>query len=99
MVEYNIYLGTQSLNGEAIDMEHSPRLRARIKRDSHDSQSFVIAESWTAEGWKEITRRPISAVAVADYSCYGPDKESWKPVMTSDLDSLLTFARDFYAGK
>ena len=98
MIEYSLINGSQSFVGEAIDMDHVPRLRARIKRDSYDTQSHAVVESWTDSGWKEISRRPIGDQGIVTYASRRA-REEWEPAMRAALGSLLLIGRRFFSGE
>ena len=87
----------QSLNGEWIAglADGKTRVRARIRRNAYDEQSFAILEAWTdAHGWVEVTTRPIGDMEVSRFSHV--TREDWTASMVLDLDMLLDLAGDFF---
>lgn len=99
-VEYTLERRDQDLNGEAIDYGHTPRLRAYIRRNAYDTQSYARVYSWTQEGWKDITFLPVDSLKVHPFSYRtpkDPEKESaWQEAMREDLDALLDRGRRFH---
>lgn len=99
-VEYTFKHGKQSIEGEAIDFGHEPRLRAYVDLDSYEFQSSARVYSWTEVGWKEITSKPFGDTRSAGFSHASPRTEekeaAWQSAMREDLDELLGLARRFF---
>ena len=85
----------QTLAGTAIDHTHEPQLRAIVKRNAYDAQSYQKVEAWTAAGgWAEIMALPIEESLIADYDYVS--RKDWEPAMNVDLDRLLDMGRRFF---
>ena len=86
-----IYKGQQSLNGSLTDYTGPVPVRAVVKRDSYDFQSYGIAQVWTVEGWADIQRFPINRLAISGKSYVAEDGE-WETIMEEDLIALVEYA-------
>lgn len=99
-VEYTFERHSQDLVGEAIDYGHTPRLRAYVRRNAYDTQSYARVYSWTEEGWKDVTFVPVVDLKVHPFTYRTPktpEKEAaWQDAMRGDLDTLLDKARRFH---
>ena len=88
-----IYKGRQSLEGCLTDYSNSTAVRAVVKRDAYDAQSHAIAQAWSDNGWVDIQRFPVQALAVK--SCSYVDRDGdWEHVMEKDLTELVRYAHD-----
>jgi hypothetical protein len=92
------YNQSQSLWGDVIDAEHTPHLRASVRRNAYDEQSHSRVEAWTEHGWKEVYDEPITATAVSAFSYHSRDG-AWEATMLTDLERLLDIGRSFFATK
>jgi hypothetical protein len=107
-----IWVAKQSLNGSLIDSTHEPKLRAVIRRNAYDEQSYARVEAWTADGWSVIHSVPITDLPIAayDYVYGGWDRDHfagtvlgragmpfWEEAMATDLVSLIDFGKRFFA--
>lgn len=95
-----IYKGQQSLIGNLTDYAQGTPVRAVVHRDAYDSQSYGIAQMWTANGWADIQLFPIHLLAVGEKSYVSKDGE-WESAMEDDLIALIAYAYNhlLHAGK
>lgn len=91
-----IYKTRQSLHGSSTDYCGEIPVRAVVKRDAYDEQSHGVAQVWTAEGWTDVQRFPVSVLAVAGCSYVSRDGE-WEDAMVHDLDGLVAYAYEHLA--
>ena len=84
-----IHQGKSDLMGSII----VGNVRATIKRNSHDFQSWGKVEAWTASGWTEIQRFPIDRFRVFNHSYVGTN--GWEIDMKEDLGDLANLGWEF----
>jgi|DEB0MinimDraft_3_1074331.scaffolds.fasta_scaffold109453_2 hypothetical protein len=92
-----IYKGSQSLEGSLTDYAGTVPVRAGVKRDAHDKQSFGVAQVWTDNGWSDVQRFPIHMFEVSAKSYVARDGE-WEHLIEADLRELVSYARKHLAG-
>jgi len=86
-----VYKSGQSLEGCLTDYSRSAPVRAVIRRDAYDKQSFGVAQVWTDNGWVDIQRFPIHVFSVSAKSYVSRDGE-WEHLMEADLTQLVGHA-------
>lgn len=109
-VEYRIWVEgkvrsgyREALNGEALDTEHEPHLRSRVRWNgfctgSEAMGSFGVVEAWTPErGWSEVRRDLGTDLLLSDKSVNRED--DWRDDALQDLDRLLGAGRLFFAAR
>jgi hypothetical protein len=98
-IEHEITALKQDLIGTAYDIEHTPHLRAVVRRNAYDFQSHARVEAWTELGWKEVRSRQIKncAIAAHSYATVTNTDDTWETALAADLDMLLDLGRTFFA--
>lgn len=91
-----IYRNKNSLNGELIDYSQPEAVRAMIRRDAYDDQSYGLCQIWTTLGWTNIQRWPITMLAIAEKQ-YVHKNGEWEDIMKTDLRTLIDFAHSHIA--
>ena len=86
-----VYKSAQSLEGCLTDYSRSAPVRAVIRRDAYNSQSYGVAQQWTDKGWVEVQRFPIHLLAISAASYVSRDGD-WEDVMEEDLRKLVGHA-------
>lgn len=99
VVKDDVRNGTQSLYAERIVRVGDLKLRAEVKRDAYDFQSYARVSAWTTkEGWEIVTTIPFEktllkasvAYALAPLTDFAADA---RPV----LDALVQLGIDTLA--
>lgn len=90
------FKGSQSLNGSLTDYSGSVPLRAVVKRDAYDNQSYGLAQAWSENGWVDIQRFPIDQLSISGFS-YVARGDEWEAFAVRDLDRLMTYAQNHIA--
>ena len=85
-----IYNGKQDLIGSQID----GNVKAYIKRNAHDFQSYGVVQAWTSAGWADIQSFPIERFSVSTFS-YVTNNDAWKDAMARDLSTLIKLGKKF----
>jgi len=91
-----IYNQSQTLEGNLTDYSGPVPMRAVIRRNAYDHQSYGAAQAWTPNGWTDIQRFPINHFAIEGRSYVSPDG-AWEHIMENDLLSLIGYAKNHMA--
>jgi len=91
-----IFKQNQSLNGSLTDYSGSSPVRATIRRNAYDNQSYGISEVWESQGWVTIQQFPIQNLSVSSVSYVARDGE-WEALMEADLNELIAYAHEHLA--
>jgi hypothetical protein len=86
-----VYKSAQSLEGCLTDYSRSAPVRAVIRRDAYNFQSYGAAQTWADNGWVEVQRFPIHMFAISAASYVSRDGE-WEHLMEADLTQLVGHA-------
>lgn len=88
----------QSLHVETIArLGDGTRLRARVRRNAYNAQSFAAVDAWTTEaGWAPITSTPIDDTRIVRFS-YVDRSSDWVAPAIADAADLLAEAVRFFA--
>jgi hypothetical protein len=85
-----IHKGQHDLIGSQID----GNVKAYIKRNSYDHQSYGVVQAWTSTGWADIQRFPIERFSVSTFS-YVTNNDAWRDAMARDLSTLIKSGKKF----
>lgn len=89
VVKEDFWRGSQSLEAERIVKVGELRLRALVKRDSYDVQSYAKVYAWTAkEGWSHVTSIPLERTEMRKRA-YVERGDEWHAAARKDLDALV----------
>lgn len=89
VVKEEFWRGSQSLEAERIVKAGDLRLRALVKRDAYDVQSYAKVYAWTAkEGWSHVTSIPLERTEVRKRA-YVERGDEWRASARKDLDALV----------
>lgn len=99
VVKEDFSKGDQSLRAERIVRVGDLKLRAEVKRDSYDFQSYARVSAWTTkEGWAVVTTIPFESTAMKAASPYAPSPmNTWPATAKKDLDKLIALGIDTLA--
>lgn len=85
--------GKQSLNAEVVvRSEYQVTLRATIRRDYYDYQSYGRVDIWTGKSWSEVLSRSIAELP-ADSLRAGDTASAPNPYLDKSLDLLIEAAK------
>jgi hypothetical protein len=87
----------QDLQGERVVETDGRVLRARVRRNAYDKQSWAMAEVLTGNGWADLVNLPIGDCSVSGFS-YVSRAGDWEGAMASDLGLLIEIALDIVEG-
>jgi hypothetical protein len=68
LIQEDLWNDNQSWCYEAITDHGGERLRVKIRRNAHDSQSSAICERWDGDAWKQVVSRPIEQMECSSVS-------------------------------
>lgn len=97
-----VWYSNQDIRGELIDSDHSPKLKASIRRNAYDFQSSADLYAWTDKGWSPILSRPIERCRVFNFSYVQWDMAGGKhqpaiiAAVGDDLSDLMQRGYDFF---
>lgn len=96
--DLTIWYAGQSIYGRKIDPSHTPKLKAEVRRNAFDDQSWATVSAWSDTGWQTVTTVPIEATAVAkfSYTQYERKFNEIRLALYDDLNDLLNRAQEFF---
>lgn len=80
--------GRQSLMGTYIVQDDDHKLKATIKRNAYDFQSYATVDRWNGEEWKRVVSFDILKLEIAHYS-YLTNDPYWKTEMAACLNYMI----------
>ena len=87
----------QSLEVSMVDNNHVPKLRAKVRRNAYDHQSWGNVSAWSESGWQVIETWPIETLGISTHSTFTPTT-IWQDAGRLDCERLLDWAREFFGG-
>jgi hypothetical protein len=88
----------QSLEVSVVDNTHSPKLRAKVRRNAHDDQSWGNVSAWGEGGWQVVETWPIETFEISAHNYYAQNT-IWQDTGRQDCERLLDWGREFFGGK
>ena len=87
----------QSLEVSMVDNNHVPKLRAKVRRNAYDHQSWGNVSAWSEGGWQVIETWPIETFGISTHSAF-TQNTIWQDAGRLDCERLLDWAREFFGG-
>lgn len=87
----------QDLIAERVVAVGQDRVKAYVRRNSYDSQSYATVSVWTAAGWDRVATLPWDEVVTRQYT-YVTKGPAWTVAADVDLGRLVAIGVAFLEG-